>query len=248
MGTIISDGGFGDDLLDGGAGWDRVAFYHDTTTGVQVDLNIRASPRIPARAWISLTGIEHASGTPYDDLLIGNGGDNWLWGEEGNDTLLAGAGNDLVEVGTGTHVADGGSGNDTLSFFANGTGVTANVTASLLLQGAPQATGAGSMLLTGFENLSGSYQNDVLTGDGSGNVLAGDVGNDSLNGGDGDDTLYGDGRIIVDVHGTGTSGPITTFGDVVLAFPATRTSSRATTPSSAARATTGWSAAAATIC
>jgi Ca2+-binding RTX toxin-like protein len=40
-----------------------------------------------------------------------------------------------------------------------------------------------------------------------------------LNGDDGNDTLYGDGRIIVDVHGTGTSGPITTFGDVVLAFP-----------------------------
>ena len=124
---------------------------------------------------------------------------------------LAGAGNDLVEVGTGTHVADGGIGNDTLSFFANGTGVTANVTVSLLLQGAAQATGAGSMTLTGFENLSGSYQDDMLTGDGADNVLAGDVGDDTLSGGDGDDTLYGDGRIIVDIHGTGTSGPITTY-------------------------------------
>jgi Ca2+-binding RTX toxin-like protein len=75
------------------------------------------------------------------------------------------------------------------------------------------------MTLTGFENVSGSYQNDTLTGDGVDNVLAGDVGNDILNGGDGADTLYGDGRIIVDTHGVGTSGPITTYGDVVSAFP-----------------------------
>jgi Ca2+-binding RTX toxin-like protein len=212
-------GGFGDDVIDGGAGWDRVAFYHDTSSGVRVDLNLQGVAQDTRQGMDVLIGIEHASGTPHDDVLIGNSGDNWLWGEEGNDTLLAGAGNDLVEVGTGTHVADGGAGNDSLSFYANGTGVTANVTVSLLLQGAAQATGAGSMTLTGFENLSGSYQADILTGDGGANILAGDVGDDLLNGGDGDDTLYGDGRIIVDTHGTGTSGPITTFGDVVTAFP-----------------------------
>lgn len=212
-------GGLGDDLVDGGAGWDRAAFYHGTAAGVTVDLNIQGVAQDTGQGMDVLTGIEHASGTAFDDVLIGNGGDNWLWGEEGNDTLLAGAGNDLVEVGTGTHVADGGSGNDTLSFYANGTGVTANVTVSLMLQGSAQATGAGSMTLTGFENLSGSYQDDILAGDGGSNSLAGDVGNDTLSGGDGNDSLYGDGRIIVDTHGTGTSGPIATFGDVVLAFP-----------------------------
>ncbi len=212
-------GGFGDDMLDGGAGWDRVAFYHDTSSGVTVDLNIQGVAQNTGQGMDTLIAIEHASGTAFDDVLIGNAGDNWLWGEEGNDSLTGGAGNDLLEVGTGNHVADGGIGNDSLSFFANGTGVTANVTVSLLLQGAAQATGAGSMTLTGFENLSGSYQNDILTGDGANNVLAGDVGNDTLNGGDGSDTLYGDGRIIIDVHGVGTSGPIITYGDVVAAFP-----------------------------
>jgi Ca2+-binding RTX toxin-like protein len=212
-------GGFGDDILNGGAGFDRVAFVHDAVGGVHVDLNIQGVAQYTLQGMDTLIGIEHASGTAFDDVLIGNGGDNWLWGEEGNDTFTAGAGNDLVEVGTGNHVADGGTGNDTLSFFANGTGVTANVTVSLLLQGAAQTTGAGSMTLNGFENVSGSYQNDTLTGDGANNVLAGDVGNDTLNGGGGDDTLYGDGRIIVDTHGVGTSGPIITYGDVVAAFP-----------------------------
>jgi Ca2+-binding RTX toxin-like protein len=212
-------GGFGDDVIDGGAGFDRAAFVHDAVGGVHVDLNIQGVAQNTGQGMDTLIGIEHASGTAFDDVLIGNAGDNWLWGEEGNDTFTAGAGNDLVEVGTGNHVADGGTGNDTLSFFANGTGVTADVTVSLLLQGAAQTTGAGNMTLTGFENLSGSYQDDTLTGDGANNVLAGDVGNDILNGGVGDDTLYGDGRIIVDVHGVGTSGPITTYGDVVSAFP-----------------------------
>jgi Ca2+-binding RTX toxin-like protein len=212
-------GGFGDDILDGGAGYDRVAFYHDAVGGVTVDLNIQGVAQNTGQGMDILIGIEHASGTSFNDVLIGNGGDNWLWGEEGSDTFAAGAGNDLVEVGTGNHVADGGTGNDTLSFFANGTGVTANVTVSLLLQGAAQATGAGSMTLTGFENLSGSYQDDSLTGDGADNVLAGDSGDDLLTGGDGDDTLYGDGRIIIDSHGVGTSGPITTYADVVAAFP-----------------------------
>ncbi|HEX8571201.1 MAG TPA: calcium-binding protein [Allosphingosinicella sp.] len=212
-------GGFGDDVIDGGAGWDRAAFYHDTSSGVTVDLNIQGVAQATGQGMDTLIGIEHASGTAFDDVLIGNSGDNWLWGEEGNDTLSGGAGNDLLEVGTGNHVVDGGTGNDSLSFFANGTGVTSNVTVSLLLQGAAQATGAGSMILTGFENLSGSYQNDALTGDGADNVLAGDIGSDSLAGGDGDDTLYGDGRIIIDVHGVGTSGPITTYADIVATFP-----------------------------
>jgi Ca2+-binding RTX toxin-like protein len=212
-------GGFGNDVVDGGAGWDRVAFYHNTTTGVQVDLNIQGVAQDTGQGMDTLIGIEHASGTAFDDVLIGNSGDNWLWGEEGNDKLYGGAGNDLLEVGTGNHVADGGAGNDTLSFFANGTGVTANVTVSLLLQGAAQATGAGSMTLTGIENLSGSYQNDTLTGDGAANILAGDVGSDTLSGGDGDDTLYGDGRIIIDSHGVGTSGPITHYADIVATYP-----------------------------
>ena len=131
----------------------------------------------------TLIGIEHASGTAFDDVLIGNAGDNWLWGEEGNDNLAGGAGNDLLEVGTGNHVADGGAGNDTLSFFANGSGVTANVTVSLLLQGAAQATGAGSMTLTGFETLRLHGRHSDR--DCGANFSPATSGNEILNGGDG---------------------------------------------------------------
>ena len=151
----------------------------------------------------------------------------------------------MIEVGTGNHVLDGGTGIDTLSLYGNETDITAaGVTVSLALQGAAQATEQGMMTLTGFENLSGSIYADFLTGDNDANLLAGDSGDDNLSGGKGDDTLYGDGRVIVDSHDTGTSGPIVTYRDVA-DLPIAR-APRATTRSTAARATTPCSAAAAT--
>jgi Ca2+-binding RTX toxin-like protein len=210
-------GGLGDDRLDGGAGWDRVAFFSEATGGVHVDLNIQGVAQNTGQGMDTLVGIEHASGTPFDDVLIGNGGDNWLWGENGNDSFSAGAGNDLVEAGPGNSVADGGAGIDTFSLWGNGAAI-AGVTLSLALMGSAQASGIGSMTLTGFENLSGSNGDDALTGNGGANTLAGDQGDDVLSGGDGDDLLLGDGRIIIDSHGVGTSGPIVTYDDVAAAL------------------------------
>ena len=224
------NGGDGDDLLDGGAGLDRAA-YLGSTGGVTVDLNLQGSAQNTGSAgWDTLVGIEHVSGTIYDDVLTGDGGDNWLWGGSdgtgstatGNDTISAGGGNDLVEVGAGNHILDGGTGIDTLSLWGNSTDISsAGVTFSLALQGAAQDSEQGMMTATGFENLSGSIYDDNLSGDDNGNVLAGDQGNDTLSGGKGDDILYGDGRIMVDTHGVGTSGPITTYGDVSAAFSGT---------------------------
>ena len=45
---------------------------------------------------------------------------------------------------------------------------------------ARRTTEQGLMVLTGFENLSGSIYDDSLTGDGNDNVLLGDIGNDSI--------------------------------------------------------------------
>jgi len=217
------DGGIGDDLLDGGAGWDRATFAPSATNGVTVDLNIVGIAQNTGQGMDTLIGIEHLSGTIYDDTLIGDGGDNWLWGGSngtgvtGNDTISGNGGNDLISVGTGTHTLDGGADNDTLGLFGNDTDITAaGVTVSLALQGAAQDTEQGMMVLTGFENVSGSKYDDFITGDGNVNILLGDLGNDTLSGGAGNDTLYGDGRTLIDDHDTGGSGPIVTYGDVSL--------------------------------
>ncbi|HEV2043532.1 MAG TPA: calcium-binding protein, partial [Sphingomicrobium sp.] len=216
-------GGEGDDVVDGGAGWDRAAFTVLTNnpaigetgvqTGATVDLNIQGVAQNTGHGWDTLIGIEHASGTAYDDVLTGNGGDNWIWGEGGNDTLSGGGGNDLVETDAGNSVLDGGLGNDTAGFQGIDT-FTSGVTVSLALQGAAQSVAAGSSItLSNFENLTGTTHDDTLSGDGNDNILAGNLGNDTLAGGAGNDTLYGDGAILPDTHGTGYSGPITTLAD-----------------------------------
>jgi Ca2+-binding RTX toxin-like protein len=214
------DGGQGNDILDGGAGIDRASYAVSALAGVTVNLNIVGVAQATGQGNDTLTGIEHVSGTRFNDVLTGDGGDNWIWGGSdgsgvtGNDILSGGGGNDLIQVGTGNHNLNGGTGTDTLSLHGNGTDITAaGVTVSLLLQGMAQATEQGSMTLNGFENISASLFDDFLTGNNANNLLAGDSGADSLSGGDGDDTLYGDGRVIVDTHGTGGSGPIVTYVD-----------------------------------
>jgi Ca2+-binding RTX toxin-like protein len=218
------DGGLGDDVLNGGLGFDRVSFAVDATVGVTVDLNI-AGAQATGHGNDTLTGVEHVSGTKFSDIIIGDGGDNWLWGGSdntgvtGNDTITAGGGNDLVWVGAGDHTLSGGLGIDTAG-VGNDNDVTATgIDLSLALQGAAQATGQGNWNLSGFENLTGSGYDDGLTGDNGDNLLAGDSGNDVLSGGQGDDTLYGDGRITVDSHGIGGSGPIITYADVATLDP-----------------------------
>src|SRR3954454_14976114 len=114
------DGGTGDDLLDGGAGLDRVSYAPSATGGVTVDLRIQGVAQNTGQGVDTLIGIEHLTGSPFNDTLTGNDGDNWLWGgsdglgNDGNDTISALGGNDLVEVGHGDHLLDGGTGTDTL--------------------------------------------------------------------------------------------------------------------------------------
>jgi Ca2+-binding RTX toxin-like protein len=220
------NGGFGDDTIDGGAGFDRVGYFGGATTGVTVDLRQQGvAQNVGEQGFDTLINIEGVSGTLFADTLTGDGSDNWLWGSASgggtanNDTLDGQGGNDLLGVGIGNHTLSGGSGVDTVAFTENG-GAEPNLTVSLALQGAAQATGAGNWTLNGVENLSGGIGSDTLIGDGGANVLAGYTGDDTVVGGGGNDSLYGDGLIWVDTRPTGGSGPITTFTDATQWDPA----------------------------
>jgi Ca2+-binding RTX toxin-like protein len=205
-------GGNGDDILNGGEGLDRASFSTGAYAGVTVNLTLIAAQN-SGQGMDTLIGIEHVSGTRYDDVLTGNDLANWLWGGTdfsgvtGNDTISSGGGDDLVQVGTGNHLLDGGSGIDTISFHGNGTDITAaGVTVSLALQGMAQVTEQGSMTLRNFENVSGSDLADIISGDAGNNVLAGLSGADLLLGGEGDDLLLGDGLIAPLTSNSGTIG------------------------------------------
>ena len=221
-GNDILKGLDGDDLIDGGVGTDRAGYWQGNAAlgGVTVSLLLQGTAQyVGSQGWDTLVSIENVFGTPFADVLTGDGGNNWLSGSEAtievgnvsatnNDLLDGQGGNDLLSVGIGNHTLIGGIDNDTVWFTENGYPET-GITVSLALQGTAQTTGNGSWTLTGIENLTGGIANDTLTGDGGANVLGGGAGNDTLIGGAGNDVLYGDGGIAVDANGN-----ITTFADV----------------------------------
>lgn len=180
--TII--GGSGQDYLNGGAGIDTVV-YAGSSDGVTVDLAagearggdadgpVQIVGRGAAIRHDMLAGFENATGSSFDDHLIGTSQANVLRGGAGDDTLTGGGGADRL---------NGGAGSDTADYATSARGLV------LTLQGA----GSGGDAYTSIENLAGTGHNDRLTGDGAANVLTGQGGRDVLDGGRGDDSLFGD--------------------------------------------------------
>lgn len=194
-------GGKGADALIGGGGRDT-ASYADASEGLTVRLELPQSNSGDARG-DSYSSIENVTGSAFNDLLYGDGGDNVLRGGEGNDRLLSRAGNDSVfgEGGgdrfyaqSGTNLFDGGDGEDIVDYAFAANGVVVDLASNSGNSGRSQDT------LVSVEHVSGSAFDDQLTGNELGNRLQGRdgsdfliglAGNDSLFGGAGDDTLRG---------------------------------------------------------
>lgn len=118
--------------------------------------------------------IENATGSAYDDTLVGNGVANVLIGGTGNDNVQGGEGNDTLTGGIGDDTLNGQDGSD-WAYYTNASG---SVTVNLALG---TATGAdGNDTLIGIEDAYGSNSADTLTGNaGQKNTLYGGNGNDA---------------------------------------------------------------------
>jgi Ca2+-binding RTX toxin-like protein len=108
-----------------------------------------------------------------------------LTGGSGNDTLVGGKGDDFFDGGAGADAITGGGGNDTVSYLSSALAVGVNLATGL---GSGGATGD---TLISIENVWGSNQGDVLTGNDGANTLSGFSGNDTLDGAGGDDLVIG---------------------------------------------------------
>jgi Ca2+-binding RTX toxin-like protein len=116
---------FGNDHLDGGPGSDIVD-YLAASGPVEVDLPGGVASYRPdtATTWThTLTLVEKADGTRYDDILVGDWKRNVLRGKQGNDhiegrlgddDLIGGMGEDRIFGHQGTDLLKGQAGDDSL--------------------------------------------------------------------------------------------------------------------------------------
>ena len=128
------------------------------------------------------------NGTSGDDVLDGTRFNDEINGLEGNDVFLGSRGQDVL---------NGGQGNsDSVDYSISGTHLQNEYSGNAVdvdLQRATQIGGfADGDTLISVENVGGSFENDVIKGDGLANILVGNEGDDVIEGRDGDDRLFGD--------------------------------------------------------
>ena len=99
------------DLVDGGAGSDRVDYVGDWQRPIPVSVDLSIPRGAPGDV---LRSIEDAVGTYGRDVLVGSRGANSLSGYSGGDTLRGGAGDDDLSGGDGRDRIEGGPGDDRL--------------------------------------------------------------------------------------------------------------------------------------
>ncbi len=158
----------GNDSLDGGDGADRLV------GGAGID-TIHGG-----------TGADSVDAGNGNDIVFGEAGNDTVYGGAGIDQIDGGDGNDILEGAAGTDTLTGGAGIDTISYASSAAGVTIN-----LATGAASGGDAAGDTFSGIEQVLGSAQNDVLTGNAGANTLWGMAGNDVLTGGGGADLLKG---------------------------------------------------------
>ncbi|OGT79463.1 MAG: hypothetical protein A3H91_05850, partial [Gammaproteobacteria bacterium RIFCSPLOWO2_02_FULL_61_13] len=151
-------GGAGDDTLNGGndfgafagqAGYGDFVSYEDADAAVTVNL---AAGTATGQGSDTLSGIEGAYGSDFDDTLFGGAGNDMLYGGYGDDVIQGGAGNDSM---------DGGDGNSDLLDYSDQSG---NVDVAL----STNSTNVDSDSISDFEGVIGGAGNDTLSGEDAG--------------------------------------------------------------------------------
>jgi len=175
------DGGPGDDLLIGGPGAADGVSYLTATAPVHVDLQ---SGIATGAGRDILRENESATGSAFDDTLVGNGEINVLIGEDGRDRIDGAANSDALvgEAGDDELIGSSGDG-DAAAFLDAPNGVQVDLQTGV-------ATGEGRDTMTNVETVIGSNFADRMAGTSGLNFLLGIGGNDVLDGRGGFDLAY----------------------------------------------------------
>lgn len=104
----------GMDTMDGGAGSDEL-YYSQASSAVSIDMSAgTVDEGRNSSIDDTFINMEKATGSSYDDLIIGDANSNTLSGGSGNDELRGGSGHDTLQGGNGNDIIHGDIGNDTI--------------------------------------------------------------------------------------------------------------------------------------
>jgi Ca2+-binding RTX toxin-like protein len=181
-----------DDVVIGGHGRDMATYINaDASNGVHVNLGRGIATGLGRDR---LREVENATGTIFDDVLLGDARDNTLVGGEGDDTLSGRGGHDQIRpddtendfAAPGDDTIRGGQGRDLVSYVhaAGGGGVVSDLRTGT-------ASGRGEDALVSIEQLTGTNASDRLFGNSGNNKLVGLGGADRLRGRGGVDLAVG---------------------------------------------------------
>jgi Ca2+-binding RTX toxin-like protein len=163
-------GGAGNDTIEGVDAFDAVTIdtvdYSRATAGMTVDLSLNLVGNDGQGGVDTLSSIERIVGSPFGDIIVGDGNANLLMGGAGNDTIHGAQGIDLADYSA----------------------AKAGVVVELWRDQANDGEG-GTDILWDLENVTGSAFSDILAGDTRNNVFKGGAGNDGIYGGGGIDTI-----------------------------------------------------------
>ncbi|MFK7862282.1 MAG: beta strand repeat-containing protein [Granulosicoccus sp.] len=198
----------GSDSLFGGSGQDIVDYsLHEDIDHIEATLDEGNMITVTVVGGDNdqITDIEGIIGSSGDDLLIGDtqdnelrgdAGDDYFEGLAGDDLLFGDAGQDRFLGGMGSDAFDGGAGIDVIDYSY----ATGGVAVDLSLNTAINDGFGGQDSIVNVENIIGTDDVDILTGDGRANALTGSEGDDIIRGGIGSDRLDGGSGDFDEVH------------------------------------------------
>ena len=170
-GDDVLRGGAGADELHGGDGDDTVS-YEGSNAGVKIELAVSwwSSWSYGHAEGDTISSIENAIGSGYDDSIRGDDGANRLEGRAGADQLYGWDGNDVLEGGDGDDILVGGGGADRLS---GGAGADIFVYRGAARGAAPASTTTNADQILDFSGAGGDGDRLLLSGLGNGLVFIG---------------------------------------------------------------------------
>ena len=202
LGSSGSDelfGGAGNDLMDYSnlSGIDHIEATLDEGNTITVTVVGGDDDQITSMESITgSAGNDIIIGDSFDNVFSGAGGDDILDGADGDDHLYGNEGQDSFVSGLGDDIYEGGDGLDNIDYSGAPGGVSVDLTVNTAFN-----DGFGNQdTIRTIENIIGTDDADIITGDSEINeILAGD-GDDVIRGGLGSDTLDGGDGTRDEVH------------------------------------------------